>query len=41
MGWKDKIPGFGGKNSIPESIPGKRISYSDDAEREIEEKLGI
>jgi archaeal flagellar protein FlaJ len=39
MGWKDKIPGFGGKNSIPESIPGKRISYSDDAEREIEEKL--
>ncbi|MEI6841626.1 MAG: type II secretion system F family protein [Methanomicrobiales archaeon] len=39
MGWKDRIPGLGGKKGIPKSIPGKRVSYSDDAEKEIEEKL--
>lgn len=39
MGWKDRIPGLGGKTGIPKSIPGKRVSYSDDAEKEIEEKL--
>jgi flagellar protein FlaJ len=39
MSWKDKIPGFGGKKGLSEDIPGKRVSYSADAEREIEEKL--
>jgi archaeal flagellar protein FlaJ len=39
MGWKDKIPGFGGKSGTQENIPGKRVSYTDDAEREIEDKL--
>ncbi len=39
MSWKDKIPGFGGKKGLSDGIPGKRVSYSDDAEHEIEEKL--
>jgi flagellar protein FlaJ len=39
MGWKDKIPLLGKKRGTPENIPGKRISHSDEAEHEIEEKL--
>ena len=39
MGWKDKIPGLGGKKGTQKNIPGVRVSYSDAAEHEIEEKL--
>jgi archaeal flagellar protein FlaJ len=39
MGWKDKIPGLGKKQGVPENIPGKRIAFTNDAEQEIEEKL--
>jgi len=39
MSWKDKIPGFGGKKGLSDGIPGRRVSYSNAAEHEIEEKL--